>query len=270
MKLAEFKNVEFSYDGQSEPLLRGVNLTLGTGEVVGIQGSNGCGKSSLIGLLTGRLQPDSGDVFIFGSTPCECHRLQGVGLVTEPFHPLQSPLPVEFSINQLLKWMLRFEDCTKADYEEATENLKISSKLLNSPIISLSKGERQRALLVLSLARRPSLLLLDEPLEGIDHTSRSIILDCIISFCNEDHTRSILWISHDMRMLASSLTRRLQLVDGQLLEVNETKIKASVQHNDDQDTVRSTRELFAKIEDWISHEDNTPLKVEIEKDGTRE
>ena len=112
---ATLQNVTFRYPGDSEELLRDLTLEIRLGEVVMLAGPNGSGKSTILGLLSGRLSPTVGQVRVFGKDPLKAMRTPGIGLITEPFHPEQSPLPVDFTIRRILAWLTVLDGISSDD-----------------------------------------------------------------------------------------------------------------------------------------------------------
>ena len=215
--IALLRNITFRYPGDNFDLLRNIALEVQPGEVVMLAGPNGSGKSTVLSLLSGRLAPTSGMVQVFGMNPQLVNRTPGIGLITEPFHPEQSPLPVDFSLRRILRWMSVIDGISVDDASPLLDRLKISTTLLNRRIDSLSKGERQRIMLLIVLLRRPGLILADEPLEGLDRCSRRLIGECLHAYTG-DGLRSVLWVSHHLIETIRYASRIIQIEDAQLIE----------------------------------------------------
>lgn len=215
--LAELRNVRFRYGARGPDLLEDVNLTIRAGEVVILAGPNGSGKSTLLGLLAGRLSPSSGLLRVFGRNPATVSRAPDMGLITEPFHPEQSPLPVDLSLRRILAW-LRILDCvTAAAMEQRCNELGIREGLLDQPVRRLSKGERQRVMLLIVLLRRPRFLLADEPLEGLDRHSRRLMGGSLRRFTQRTGS-SVLWVSHHLAETLSYADRLLEIEGNTIVE----------------------------------------------------
>ena len=153
--LAELGNVRFRYPGQTARLFDGVSLKVYAGEVIMLAGPNGSGKSTLLTMLSGRLRPGSGRVRVFDQDPFRADRLPSLGLITEPFHPEQSPLPVDLTVREVLTWLSILDGVTDSAIDHGLDALGLVRPLLNQSIRVLSKGERQRVMLLVVLLRRP-------------------------------------------------------------------------------------------------------------------
>jgi len=215
--LVELKNVRFRYPGQVAYLFDSVSLKVTAGEVVMLAGPNGSGKSTLLSILSGRLPYLSGRVTVFGSDPRGADRLPSLGLITEPFHPEQSPLLVDLTGREVLTWLKILDGVTDAAIDRGSDGLGLARPLLNRPIRTLSKGERQRVMLLVVLLRCPRLILADEPLEGLDRESRSIIGRALADYAKKD-SRSVLWVSHHLAETLQYADRLLEIEEGRLVE----------------------------------------------------
>jgi zinc transport system ATP-binding protein len=166
--IIEISNLEFCYT-PGDPVLTGVNLTLKEGESGCIVGPNGGGKSTLLKLILGQLQPTSGKILLFGASPKES-RLK-VGYMPQ-YHLLDPSFPVTVSEVVLMGRMrggkkLYFNKKDRLIAQNALEELNIAD-LANKSFAALSGGQRQRVLIARAIVCEPQLLLLDEPTANID------------------------------------------------------------------------------------------------------
>jgi ABC-2 type transport system ATP-binding protein len=163
--------------------LREVNLTVQQGKIVGLLGPNGSGKTTFLKIAAGILHPSSGQMFINGQEP---------GVYTKS---IVSYLP---DTEYFSKWM-KIKDAVQyfkafySDFDEQKasgllEFMKLDS---HSSINSLSKGMKEKLKLTLVLSRKAKLYILDEPLGGVDPTTREKILDAIISNFSENSSMII-------------------------------------------------------------------------------
>lgn len=157
--------------------LRGVSLQIGEGETFGFIGPNGAGKSTLIKILIGTLRPTAGEARLFGRPVQEAAARQGLGFVPEnpslqefltPYEILLMGLrlhgmKVDGERRHCLGWLERFGLAAVAD----------------SPLRGFSKGMMQRTALAHALAIKPRLLILDEPLSGLDPVGRKDVVDIL-------------------------------------------------------------------------------------------
>ncbi|MCD2347838.1 ABC transporter ATP-binding protein [Clostridium guangxiense] len=152
-------------------------MKLEEGKILGLLGPNGSGKSTFLKILAGLLRKNSGEVLIDGNE---------IGIYTKS---IVSYLPDK---NYLYKWM-KIKDAfsyfrdfySDFDYAKAEELLKFMNLDMESKVTSLSKGMLEKLHLTLVLSRKARLYVLDEPLGGVDPTTREKILDTIINNFNE-------------------------------------------------------------------------------------
>ena len=167
-----------------------VTLTIPRGGVYGLVGANGAGKTTLIKHILGLLRAESGDVRIFGMDPTKDPKgvLSRIGYLSE-----ENDLPGWMRVGELIRYSKAFYpgwDDAYADELRTTFGLDNAAKIKN-----LSKGQKARAGLVIALAYRPELLLLDEPSSGLDPIVRRDILAAVIRTI-ADEGRTVLFSSH--------------------------------------------------------------------------
>ncbi len=167
-KIIEIEDLSFGYE-PNVPILEHVTLTVERGQSGCIVGPNGGGKSTLLKLLLGLLQPQSGTIRIFGLPPHEA-RLK-IGYMPQ-YHQLDSAFPVtvfEIALMGRLRPGLlgRYSRADRAVADAALEEMGVAA-LKSRSFAELSGGQRQRVLIARALACKPDLLLLDEPTANID------------------------------------------------------------------------------------------------------
>lgn len=214
--LVSLSNVSFSYVPGS-CLLQNVSFQLRAGEVTILAGENGCGKSTLLELMLGRLIPLSGNIRIFGKDPAQIHRMPKIGVISEPFHRVFGPIPIEMRGNDIQQWLEILDGICKKHFLEKMESLAISPRMLNRKIESFSKGERQRFLTGVILLRNPKLLLADEPLEGLDFQSRQKIGEQLRDFAKNGG--AVFWVSHHLGETLRYSNHFFRIENGRLLEL---------------------------------------------------
>jgi ABC-2 type transport system ATP-binding protein len=204
--ILDVKNLVRSY-GYRKPVLEGVSLQIGKGEVVGLLGRNGAGKTTLIRLIMGMLQPHAGFVRVFEldpvSDPVAVKRR--IGYVAE-----DQVLPGYLSIEELLAFHRSLFPDWDADLERQLLS-KFQSKL-SVKLKTLSKGEARQIALICAVCHRPEFLVLDEPGGGLDPAARRAFLEMTVRLLTRDGT-TILFSSHYMDDI-ERIAGRVVLLDG--------------------------------------------------------
>ncbi len=173
------KNLTKSYVS-GRPILKGVNMTLPKGKIVGLLGPNGCGKSTFMKLITGLLTPDEGEIYICGQPRSE----KTNSLVA--YLPERTYLKQSMKIDEIIAYFADFfEDFDERVAREMLDGLGIKT---SSVLRTLSKGTKEKVQLVMVMARRAELYLLDEPIAGVDPAARDYILKTIIQSYNPEAT----------------------------------------------------------------------------------
>jgi ABC-2 type transport system ATP-binding protein len=169
--------------------LRDCSLSVPAGSVAALVGPNGAGKSTLLHLAVGLLRPDAGAVRVFGRTPYDdIAVLADVGFVAQDT-PLYRDLTAEELFTMGAKLNRRF------DMTMARHRLTQIGIAQDRPVGKLSGGQRAQVALALAMAKRPRLLLLDEPVASIDPLARREFLQALTSVAAETGT-TVLLSSH--------------------------------------------------------------------------
>jgi ABC-2 type transport system ATP-binding protein len=199
-----------------------VTLTIPRGGVYGLVGANGAGKTTLIKHVLGLLRAESGTVRVFGLDPVKdpAGVLARIGYLSE-----ENDLPGWMRLDELVRYSKAFYrgwDYGYAEELRQTFGLDPSAKIKN-----LSKGQKARAGLLIALAYRPELLLLDEPSSGLDPIVRRDILAAIIRTIAHEG-RTVVFSSHlldEVEQVADHVTMIQEgriLLSGPLVEIKET------------------------------------------------
>lgn len=167
-----------------------VTLTVPRGIVMGLVGENGAGKTTLIKHILGLLRPQSGSIKVFGKDPVS--EPEGV-LVDIGYLSEEGDLPTWMKVRELMRYAAAFYPGWDEAY--AQQLLTEFSLDPNAKLGKMSKGQRSRAGLLVAMAYRPKLLLLDEPSSGLDPIVRRDILGAIIRTIADDG-RTVLFSSH--------------------------------------------------------------------------
>lgn len=160
--------------------LKGINLEIPKGKIVGLLGPNGSGKSTMIKLLNGLLQPDEGTIEIAGMKPS----IETKKIVS--YLPERTYLSEWMKMKDLLKFFSDFyEDFDLEKAEEMIEALNIN---VDEKIKDMSKGTKEKVQLILVMSRNADVYILDEPIGGVDPAARSFIMRTILQNFSEEST----------------------------------------------------------------------------------
>ncbi|MBX3059074.1 MAG: ATP-binding cassette domain-containing protein [Anaerolineae bacterium] len=194
-----------------------IDFTVARGELVGYLGPNGAGKSTTIKMLTGLLTPTDGEVVVNGRVPHQQRRLyvQRIGAVFGQRTTLWWDLPVIESL-ELLRHIYRIPpDRYRQNLHEFTSLLEMEP-FLNTPVRSLSLGQRMRADICAALLHDPDLLFLDEPTIGLDVVAKERIRE-FVRHINSARGVTILLTTHDMADVERLCSRVMIIDHGRLL-----------------------------------------------------
>lgn len=187
--LIELKGAGVYRDGRW--LVRNVDLTIHRGEIVTLIGPNGAGKSTTAKMALHILKPDEGEIrhmkgLRIGYVPQKINIDRTMPLSVERLMTLTGPLP-------------------KADIVRALDAVGITH-LLKAEITNLSGGEFQRALMARALARKPDIMVLDEPVQGVDFAGEAALYE-LIAKLRDDTGCGVLLISHDLHLVMAATDR---------------------------------------------------------------
>lgn len=186
--LIELENISVRRDERD--ILRNINFALQAKEIVTLIGPNGAGKSTLIKVLLGIMQPNAGKVTF-------AKKLK-MAYVPQKFNP-SSSLPLR------VQDLLDLEACANDLRKEIIQDTGIA-KLQLSKVQQLSGGERQRVLLARALLRQPDILVLDEPMQGLDIQSEAELYEYVRSL-PERYGCAVLMVSHDLQWVMQGTHR---------------------------------------------------------------
>jgi ABC-2 type transport system ATP-binding protein len=174
--------------------LAGLNLQVPAGSIYGFLGPNGAGKTTAMKLLMGMLKSDSGDARVFGlniSDPAgSVEARRRIGFVAE-----EKELYPYMTVEQIIRFTRPFYPGWRGDLEQ--RYLKIFDLPANRKIPKLSKGMRSKLMLLLAMARGADLLILDEPMEGLDPAANEDVLRELVELSADEGT-TIFFSSHQI------------------------------------------------------------------------
>ena len=211
----------FSRDYKIVRAVDNISMSIEQGEIVGYLGPNGAGKSTTIKMMTGVLEPSSGEILVSGNVPYRnrTKNAQEIGVVFGQRTQLWWALPLIESF-RILKDIYQIPD---ADYDEMLklyQSLVDIEPLLHKPVRQMSLGQRTLSDILAAFLHNPKIVFLDEPTIGLDVSMKAKIRTLIHALNQQKHTTVIL-TTHDMGDV-DALCQRIVIIDkGKMLYDND-------------------------------------------------
>jgi len=239
--LAPLEIIELSKNYNEKVAVKNISFKVNEGEIIGILGPNGCGKTTTIGMILGLLKPSSGKVLINGNE-VELKRVDVLDNLN--FISPYIELPKKLTVKQNLEVYGRLYDVKnlKLKIEHIAEKLRLNG-IINKITGELSSGQKNRVSLAKSIINDPKILLLDEPTASLDPETG----DFVRSFL-EDYQRekcaSILLASHNMAEVERLCSSVLMMNNGIIIDKDSPKklIKRHGRKNMEEVFLKLTRE----------------------------
>jgi zinc transport system ATP-binding protein len=190
-------------------VLQNISFTVKRGDYTAVIGPNGGGKSTLVRLLLGLLEPTSGEIRLFNRPQKKFREYQKIGYVsqkaaqTDMNFPITVEETVRLGIAHKSSLFHRESKEDKTHIEKTMEKMGISD-LKERRVSELSGGQRQRVMIARALVSRPQILILDEPNTGVDTHSQRKFYD-LLKELNQDEKITILFITHDLGVIADDV-----------------------------------------------------------------
>jgi len=207
-------NVSYRYPKQSAWALRGVDLTLARGQVLGLLGPNGSGKSTLINVLIGLRTPQDGAVRYLGDSP-----------PVIAWVPQEHAFYPQLSCRENLRFFVSMLDVSAAEHATRVEQVErscvlqeFSGKLARH----CSGGVHRRLNIAIALLQQPDVLLLDEPTVGVDPQSRAFLLDQVRQLARRG--AAVLYATHYMEEVSAVCNQILLLDHGKVLATGDLQM----------------------------------------------
>jgi len=201
MKIIEISDLKVAYalDGQSLTVLDVPSWTVEAGDEVALFGPSGCGKSTLLHVVAGLLMPNAGDIRVCGHRLTEMNeaerdrfRARHVGYIFQNFNLLQGYTAME---NVLMGMTFSPEKPDRRLAVALLEEVDLGSRMKHYPA-QLSIGEQQRVAIARALAKKPELILADEPTGSLDPVRSRDVVAGLLSVCRR-HGCSLILVSHE-------------------------------------------------------------------------
>lgn len=185
------------------PVLQDISLTMKEGEILALVGLNGAGKTSLLSSILDLLKIDSGQITLFGITHTNARSRCDLCFLPEQLNPPPLLQGHEYIAHRLSAYGLKPE---RVATENRAEELGLAPEALRQPIRTYSKGMRQKLGMIATLLSDRPLLILDEPMSGLDPLARMQLRDTLMQYSAQG--RSILFTSHllsDVEILSNRI-----------------------------------------------------------------
>lgn len=230
MSILELKNICYTY-GAGTPFekkaVNDVSFSVNKGELIGIIGHTGSGKSTLVQMLNGLMKPTSGQVLLDGvdiwDKPKEIRKIRfKVGMVFQypEYQLFEETVYKDIAFGPTNKG-LSAEEIDK-EVRRAARFTGLKDELLDKSPFDLSGGEKRRAAIAGVIAMDPDVLVLDEPTAGLDPMGRDVLLSQIVRY-HEERQNTVLLVSHSMEDIARVADRIVVMNKSKLVMFDETQ-----------------------------------------------
>ncbi|MFF3844334.1 metal ABC transporter ATP-binding protein [Streptomyces sp. NPDC002328] len=199
----------------SRPVLRGIDLTVRRGEVVALLGANGSGKSTAVRTVIGQVPATAGRIELFGTDRARFRDWRRVGYVPQRTTAAGGvPATVTEVVSSGRLSRARFGVLRKADHEAVRRALDLvgMADRAKDSVNALSGGQHQRVLIARALAAEPELLIMDEPMAGVDLASQEVLARTLEKQVAQGAT--VLLVLHELGPLEPLIDRAVVLRDG--------------------------------------------------------
>jgi zinc/manganese transport system ATP-binding protein len=220
--IIKLEDVSTVYEGERRPAIKGVNLTLKRNELVYVVGPNASGKTTLLETINGLLPTFKGKVSVFGldvqnhgrKVRCE------IGYVPQDFmvNPGEPYTALDVVLMGLYGQIGFLHQPEEKDRKKAVEAMRLLGveELVNRPMGKLSGGQQQKVMLARAIAKKPTVLLLDEPFSNLDPESRAKI-PSLITRLHEEKELTTLIVTHDIHHMIDQCHRVVAISDGRIM-----------------------------------------------------
>ncbi|HEY0828050.1 MAG TPA: ABC transporter ATP-binding protein [Bacilli bacterium] len=225
-----FEHVEKKFPGRVA--LSDISFDLPSGKVIGIIGPNGAGKSTMLKLMAGLLRPNKGKVLLEGKA-IERRSSEDIAYL-----PDQGGCYTFYTVAETLQFYKSIY--ADFDHQKALEMIDFMQLELHRNVGSLSKGNLTRLKMVTTLSRRAPLILLDEPLSGLDPMIRESIIKGLIAFINFPE-QTVIMATHEVAEVEPILDMVIAIKDGGIVHIDDVE---NIRLNYESSLVDWMKELF--------------------------
>ncbi len=204
------KRALFKKDRTYKEVLHDVDFEIRRGEILGLVGESGTGKSTLVRMILGLLKPEEGRIIHYTRRPQVVFQ--------DPYSSLNPAYDVEWNIEEPLRIFGKYEEADrKRRVREMLDRVELPEELLKSMPDELSGGQRQRVSIAAALIRRPRLVIADEPVSALDVTIQAQILN-LLRELRRELDLSYLFVSHDLNVVYQLCDRVMVMKQGRVVE----------------------------------------------------
>ena len=239
--IAPLEIIELSKNYNGKVAVKNISFKVNEGEIIGILGPNGCGKTTTIGMILGLLKPSSGKVLVNGNEV----ELERVDLLNNlNFISPYIELPKKLTVRQNLEVYGRLYDVKNLKFkiEHIAEKLRLN-RIINKMTGELSSGQKNRVGLAKSIINDPKILLLDEPTASLDPETGDFVRSFLEDY-QKERSASILLASHNMAEVERLCSSVLMMNHGIIIDKDSPKklIKRHGRKNMEEVFLKLTRE----------------------------
>lgn len=195
--IVDVENLNFSYNDE-ENIFDNVSFSIPRGELIAIIGPNGSGKTTLVKMIAGLVRPGNGKIKVNGKLS---------------YIPQKYSMDTNFPAK--VSELLDLECCECSIRDEVIRTLEID-KLLDKQFKNLSGGQQQKVMLTISLLSEPDIIILDEPVVGVDIHSQKRFYE-LLKNLNKKRGLTILFVTHDTGMISNYFSKILCIHDGSVI-----------------------------------------------------
>jgi len=193
-----------------QEVLRDVTFDVREGEILGLVGESGTGKSTLAKAILGMIKPDSGEIVH--------HTKRPQMIFQDPYSSLNPAYPVSWILEEPLRIFGKYDGPErKRRVRDILDRVELPEEVLDAKPAELSGGQRQRVSIAAALIQRPKFLVADEPVSALDVTIQAQILQ-LLKKLNQELGLSYLFISHDLNVVYQLCHRVLVMKSGRIVE----------------------------------------------------
>lgn len=235
-------------EGGTKTVVSGVDLQIPAGQFVALIGRSGCGKTTLLNVVAGLVEPADGTALVLGKTPRKARKQLGFMMARDALFPWRSARRnVEYGLQ--LRGMPRQERKQTAERWLEAVGMGTSGSLWPW---QLSQGMRQRVALARTWALNPDVLLMDEPFAALDAHTRVSVQNVFLELWQQQPGRSVIFVTHDLSEAISLADRVVLLGEGRILD----DVLVDIERPRDLESVRTSprfTELYDRLLRRLDH-----------------